>query len=79
MNARLSQISSAISAKSVAVAAFLSVPVFAMAQATDPFTAAAADITTKVGEYGAVLVGVAAASVVFMVGIKYVKKIRGAA
>lgn len=37
--------------------------------------AASADIAT----YGAALVGVAAVGVVFMVAIKYVKKIRGAA
>lgn len=47
----------------------------ANAQATDPFDAAVTEVTTKVGTYGAALVGVAAAAVVFMVAIKYVKKI----
>lgn len=51
----------------------------AMAQATDPFDAAVTEITGKVGTYGAALVTLAAASVVFFVAIKYVKKIRGAA
>lgn len=38
-------------------------------------TSASSDIAT----YGAALVGVAAVGVVFMIGVKYVKKIRGAA
>lgn len=42
---------------------------------TQAVTQASADIAT----YGAALVGVAAVGVVFMVAIKYVKKIRGAA
>lgn len=45
----------------------------------DPFTDAMTDITAKVTEYGGALVGLAAVGVVFMVAIKYVKKIRGAA
>lgn len=51
----------------------------AMAQSTDPFDAALATATTKVGEYASALVGLAAVGVVFMIAIKYVKKIRGAA
>lgn len=51
----------------------------AMAQSTDPFDAAVTEVTTKVGTYGAALVGVAAAAVVFFVAIKYVKKISRAA
>jgi len=46
---------------------------------TDPFTTAVADVSTKVGTYGASLVGVAAVGVGFAVGIKYVKKIARAA
>jgi hypothetical protein len=41
----------------------------------DPFTAAVTDVSTKVGTYGAALVGVAAVGVGFAVGIKYVRKI----
>jgi hypothetical protein len=51
----------------------------AMAQATDPFATAVTDVTSKVETYGAALVGLAAVGVVFMIAIKYVKKIRGAA
>jgi len=51
----------------------------AMAQSTDPFQAALTEATGKVNEYAAALVGLAAVGVVFMIAIKYVKKIRGAA
>jgi hypothetical protein len=50
----------------------------AMATPADPFDAAVATATTKVQGYGAALVGLAAVGVVFMIAIKYVKKIRGA-
>lgn len=43
------------------------------------FTQAVTQATADIGTYGAALVGVAAVGVVFMVAIKYVKKIRGAA
>lgn len=46
---------------------------------TDPFTTATTQITEKINTYGAALVGIAAVGVVFWVGIKYVKKISGAA
>lgn len=46
---------------------------------TTAFTAAVTSVTSDIGTYGAALVGLAAASVAFMVGVKYVKKIRGAA
>ncbi len=46
---------------------------------TDPFTTATTTITEKINTYGAALVGIAAVGVVFWVGIKYVKKISGAA
>lgn len=58
-------------------------PVLAMAN--EPTTAAAAfngaltQATSAVGTYAAALVGLAAVGVVFMIAIKYVKKIRGAA
>ena len=51
----------------------------AFAQAADPFSAAATTITEKINTYGVALVGIAAVGVVFWVGIKYVKKISGAA
>lgn len=51
----------------------------AFAQANDPFTTATTTITEKINTYGAALVGIAAVGVVFWVGIKYVKKISGAA
>lgn len=52
----------------------------AMAQtATDPFDTALTEITTKVETYGLALVGLAAVGVVFMIAMKYVKKLRSAA
>lgn len=51
----------------------------AMAQESDAFETAVTAATAKIGTYGAALVGVAAAGVVLMIGVKYVKKIRGAA
>lgn len=43
------------------------------------FNQAVASATADIASYGAALVGVAAVGVVFMIAIKYVKKIRGAA
>lgn len=43
------------------------------------FTAAVTSVSTDIAAYGAALVGVAAVGVGFMIGMKYVKKIRGAA
>lgn len=51
----------------------------AMAQGTDPFDTVMTTVTTSVTEYAGALVVLAGVSVVFMIGIKYVKKIRGAA
>lgn len=51
----------------------------ALAQGTDPFDTVLATVTTSVTEYAGALVVLAGVSVVFMIGIKYVKKIRGAA
>lgn len=59
----------------VAMAALLSSPVLAFAQATDPFDTALTTATTKVTSYAGALVGLAAVAVVFMIAIKYVKKI----
>lgn len=49
----------------------------AMAQVvgSDPFDVALATATTKVASYAAALVGLAAVAVVFMIAIKYVKRI----
>lgn len=58
-----------------AVSAVVLVPSVALAQATDPFTTAMAEATTKVGTYAAALVGLSAVAVVFMIAMKYVKRI----
>jgi hypothetical protein len=50
-----------------------------LAQAGDPVTAAMTDTQTKAIGYATSLVTLAAATIAFMVGIKYIKKIRGAA
>lgn len=54
-------------------------PVLSFAQTADPFDEANADVKLKVAKYAAALVGTAAVGVAFMVAVKYVKKIRGAA
>lgn len=72
---RLAQLSRNNAARAVVAVATLPVAIAARAQSTDPFDAAVTEVTTKVGGYGAALVGVAAVAVVFMVAIKYVKKI----
>lgn len=62
------------------VASALVLPfVAARADATDPFTTAMTDATTKVGTYAAAIVGLGAVSVAFMIALKYVKKIVKAA
>lgn len=58
----------------VAVGAGLA-SVGAFAQTTDPFDTAMATATTKVTSYAGALVGLAAVAVVFLIAIKYVKKI----
>lgn len=58
----------------VAVGAGLA-SVGAFAQVTDPFDIAMTTATTKVTSYAGALVGLAAVAVVFMIAIKYVKKI----
>lgn len=56
-------------------------PVAAFAQSTGSaaFNSAVQSASADIATYGAALVGVAAVGVVFMIAIKYVKKIRGAA
>lgn len=68
-----------VDTKALAVGVALAAPMLASAQSTDPFDAVITNVTTKVTAYGGALVGVAAVGVVFMIGIKYIKKIRGAA
>jgi len=58
----------------VASTAMLSGAVFAQS-VTDPFDTALETVTTKVTSYAGALVGLAAVAVVFMVAIKYVKKL----
>lgn len=58
----------------VAVGAGLA-SVGAFAQSTDPFDTAMTTATTKVTSYAGALVGLAAVAVIFMIAIKYVKKI----
>lgn len=72
---RLGEIARNNAARTAVVVATLPLAMAARAQAADPFTEAVTDIGTKVAGYGAALVGLAAAAVVFMVAIKYVKKI----
>ena len=65
-----------------AVAAAAALPVAAMASApsaTEAFTTAIGTATTNVGTFAAALVGLSAVGVAFMIAVKYVKKIRGAA
>lgn len=47
----------------------------AFAQTVDPFDTALANAQTKVETYAAALVTLAAVAVVFMIAVKYVKKI----
>lgn len=63
-----------------AVVLAATLPVVAFAQvAGDPFDTAIATATTKIGVYAAALVGVSAVAVVFMIAMKYVKRIPRAA
>jgi hypothetical protein len=58
----------------VAVGAGLA-SVAAFAQETDPFMVAMAEAEGKIETYAGALVGLAAVAVIFMIAIKYVKKI----
>lgn len=57
------------------VSAAALVPAVSFAQAADPFDTALSTVTTKVTSYAGAMVGLAAVSVVFMVAVKYVKKL----
>lgn len=67
-------------ARNLGIIVACSAPVLALASTpADPFDTAMTTATGKVEDYAAALVGLAAVGVVFMIAIKYVKKIRGAA
>lgn len=61
--------------REVGIAAVTAVPFLAQAQSTDPFDSAITEATGKIGSYGAALVGLSAVGVVFMIAMKYVKRI----
>ncbi|MCW5669981.1 MAG: hypothetical protein KIT86_09980 [Hydrogenophaga sp.] len=65
--------------KALALVVLATASVSAFAQGTDPFDAVVTNVTTKVTDYSGELVILAGVGVVFMIAIKYVKKIRGAA
>jgi hypothetical protein len=76
MNKRFATLGNIVSGRSLAVLAASALPVMAFAQAAaDPFDAAIATATTKVAAYSAALVTLAAVGVVFLIAIKYVKRI----
>lgn len=56
----------------------LALPGLAFAQVPAAFTTAVADATTDGAAMAGALIGVAAAIVVVMIGVKFVKRIRGA-
>lgn len=60
--------------KAAVILASASLPLVSFAQTT-PFDAAMTSATTNVGTYAAALVGLSAVAVVFMIAMKYVKKI----
>lgn len=65
--------------RNLCIGVVAALPLVASATPADPFTTAMATATERVEDYAAALVGLAAVGVVFMIAIKYVKKIRGAA
>lgn len=63
-----------------ATSLFASAVAFAQATpTTSAFTSAVTSVSGDIATFGGALIGVAAVGVGFMVGMKYVKKIRGAA
>lgn len=61
-----------------AALALVSLSGAALAQSTDPFDAAVGTVTTNATAYAGALVGIAAAVVVVMIAMKFVKRIKGA-
>ena len=75
MNRRLAVLRGQVGRIGAAFSAAALLPAVAFAQNADPFDTALATVTTKVTSYAGALVGLAAVAVVFMVAIKYVKKL----
>jgi hypothetical protein len=69
----------ALSRNLVAAAVIAASSSVAMADATAAFTAEVTALSASVVTYGGLLVGLSAVGVAFMIGIKYIKKLRGAA
>lgn len=69
------QLTKARAGQLIALASTAVLSVAAQAQTTDPFTTAMTDATTKVTTYAGALVGLGAVAVIFMIALKYVKKI----
>ena len=63
----------------LSVVAVVAMPGLAVAQTPTPFETVLATITSAVEEYGPALLTLGGIGVVFMVGLKYIKKLRGAA
>ena len=82
MKIKVNKILASVRARSVAAIAVVGsavISVAAHAQTADPFDAAVTSLTTKVTGYGVGLFTLAAVSVGFVVGIKYLKKLPKAA
>ena len=76
MNKRFATLGDIVSGRRALVAlGSIGAAVPAFAQAVDPFDTAMTNATTKVNSYAGALVGLAAVAVVFMIAIKYVKRI----
>lgn len=56
-------------------AAAMAIPLLASATTTDPFTQVMTDATDRVESYGAAIAVLAGVGVLFMIAVKYVKKI----
>lgn len=69
------KIAANVNEKALAAGVAMSLALPAFAQSTDPFDLAMTEIKAKVATYGGALVGLAAVGVVFVVAIKYVKRI----
>lgn len=76
MNKRFASLADIVSGRSMAVALVgLGAALPVLAQGVDPFDTAMTTATTKVTAYAGALVGLAAVAVVFLIAIKYVKRI----
>lgn len=75
MNRRFAFLRGQVARIGAVVSAAALLPAVAFAQTADPFDTALATVTAKVTSYAGALVGLAAVAVVFMVAVKYVKKL----